>query len=368
MNKQFGLKALLISSPLLVTNAFANEQPAAEDLVGKFYGGAHLLYIDTDNDRIEITDTTKANDPFATVDHAGGFGAEVGYRFTESTEFRFTYSQINIEKLHSFFDKPYAAKVDTLFFPTEQNFYVIGGLGYLDVGQEELSFNIGAGYRHYLSDRTAVYAEAKGHVQFSGYTNEQVGHYTDKTAQLGFIYFFGDGAKASPAKAEKTAYAAAGATAVASVDSDNDGVPDDKDLCPNTPITDKVDASGCSIYVKETSKKELVVKFDNNKAIVKDAFLPAIERMAGFLNEFPDVSLVIEGHTSKVGPAAFNKKLSQQRAEAIVDVLVNKFDIDSNRLTAVGFGEERLIDLNNDAPNRRIEAKVEGTKEVPVRR
>lgn len=101
---------------------------------------------------------------------------------------------------------------------------------------------------------------------------------------------------------------------------------------------------------------------------MKDAFLPAIERMAGFLTEFPDVSLVVEGHTSKVGPEAFNKKLSQQRAEAIVDVLVNKFDIDSSRLSAVGYGEERLIDLNNDAPNRRIEAKVQGTKEVPVRR
>ncbi|MCI2282561.1 OmpA family protein [Colwellia sp. MSW7] len=93
--------------------------------------------------------------------------------------------------------------------------------------------------------------------------------------------------------------------------------------------------------------------------------------MAEVLKNYPELSLVIEGHTSKVGSSAYNQKISQQRAEAVVDVLVNKFNIASDRLSAVGYGEERLIDLGDTAAhavNRRIEAKVELTKKVPVAR
>ncbi|MCI2282559.1 hypothetical protein L3081_03045 [Colwellia sp. MSW7] len=142
MKKLLGLTTLLLSTPLLISSAFANEQPLAEDLVGKFYGGAHLLRINTDNDR-KPSDPYKATDPYATSSHGSGFGAELGYRITESTEFRFSASQINLDKHYSFFDKPYVAGVDALYFPKKQNFYVLGGLGYLDIGQEDPSLNLG---------------------------------------------------------------------------------------------------------------------------------------------------------------------------------------------------------------------------------
>jgi OOP family OmpA-OmpF porin len=363
MNKLQGLKAVLLSSPLLLTSAFAAEKaPAAEDLVGKFYGGAHLIYLNTDEDRVPA-DPLSASDPYVGEDHGTGFGVELGYRFTESVEARLSYSQINRNKNNSSFDKPYVADIAGLYFPTKQNFYVLGGLGYLDVGQEKESVNLGLGYREYFSDKFAVYLEAKGHYEFSG-------EYEDTSARLGVIYFFGGDEKSTPVRKKKPSMTAV-APIVAS-DTDNDGITDSNDRCPSTPATDKVDQNGCTIFTEETSRMSLLVNFDNNKSTVKAQYLSEIKKMSDFLTAYPEVSLVIEGHTSKVGRAAYNKVISQQRADAIVDVLVNQFNIDSDRLSAVGYGEENLLDSGDDkaahAKNRRIEAKVAATKQVPVSR
>lgn len=366
MNKLFCLKTLLLASPLLLTPALANEQPAAQDLVGKVYGGAHLLYMNIDNDRL------MSADPYSSVDHGSGFGGELGYRLTESTEFRFSYSKINLVHEYVGFSEPDAssAVIDALYFPTQQNFYVIGGIDYLDIANTKASLDLGAGYRHYLSERAAIYIEGKGHYQFSD-------HFKDSSARIGFVYFFGDDSKSSTAKQQTAPANTAPATtpvvaAIAVVDADKDGVVDNNDRCPNTPVIDKVDERGCTVFTEEQKTMHLLVNFDNNKAIVKTEFLPEIEKMADFLKSHSEVSLVIEGHTSKVGSAAYNKKISQQRATAIVDILVDKFAIDSDRLSAVGYGEERLIDLGDnhaaDVQNRRIEAKVEVTKQVAISR
>jgi OOP family OmpA-OmpF porin len=373
MNKLLGLKTVLLTSSLLLTTAFANEQPVAEDLVGKFYGGAHLIHIDTDYDRI-LSEPLQASDPYATKGHGTGFGAELGYRFTESLEARISLSQINIDKKYSTFDKPYVADIAALYFPDEKNFYLLGGLGYLDTAQEKESINLGAGYRYYLSERSAVYLEAKAHYEFSD-------HYKDTTTRVGFIYFFGGDDKSMPVREkkssiiEKAGVAAAGLVAAISGndnDADNDGVLNEYDNCANTPVTDKVDEKGCTLFSDEKNRVQLLVNFDNNKAIVKNQFLPEIEKMADVLKAYPNVSLVIEGHSSKLGSNAYNKKISQQRADAIVNVLVNEFGISSGRLTAVGYGEERLLDLSDtreaDALNRRIEAKVEVIKKVAISR
>jgi OOP family OmpA-OmpF porin len=363
MNKLFSLKALLLTSPLLLTTAVAAEQPKAEDLVGKAYGGLHLLHINTDNDRL-----ISAN-PNSAVAHGSGFGGELGYRFNESTEFRFSYTNINLVKENRGFKEPNgsSAAIDALYFPTQQNFYVLGGIDYLDIVDTKPSLDLGAGYRHYINERAAVYFEGKAHYQFSE-------HFRDTSARIGFVYFFGEDTKSySPAKQQPAATTAvAAASVVAAQDTDNDGVLDNDDRCINTPSTDKVDESGCTLFSDEKNRMTLLVNFDNNKAIVKDDYLPEIKKMADFLNTYPEVSLVIEGHTSKVGSAAYNQKISQQRADAIVDVLVKQFSIAGKRLSAVGYGEDRLLDLGNDneihAKNRRIEAKVEATKKVAVSR
>lgn len=363
MNKLIGLKTILLTSPLILTTAFANEQPAAQDLVGKAYGGAYMLYMDIDNDRLMTAN------PNSNIDHGTGFGGELGYRLTESAEFRLSYSTINLVKENRGFSEPDAASgsLDALYFPTKENFYLVGGFDYLNIVDTKASVGLGAGYRHYISERAAIYFEGKGYYQFAN-------NYKDSSVRLGFVYFFGDETKSSPAKKQQVSpvNTAPVATPVAVKDADNDGVLDKDDRCPNTPAADKVDGSGCTIFSEEKSRMTLLVNFDNNKAIVKAEYLPEIKRMADFLKTYPKVSLVIEGHTSTVGSAAYNKNISQQRADAIVDMLVNQFSIAKNRLSAVGYGEERLLDENQNnaahAKNRRIEAKVEATKQVAISR
>jgi len=170
----------------------------------------------------------------------------------------------------------------------------------------------------------------------------------------------------------KAAPVAAPVAVVPVKDSDKDGVLDNDDRCVNTPLADKVDARGCTIFTEQQKTMHLLVNFDNNKAIVKPEYLDEIKKAADFLKTYPEVSLVIEGHTSKAGSAAYNKKISQQRADAIVNVLVNQFGIGNDRLSSVGYGEERLVDHSGSASaaaqNRRIEAKVEVTKKTAVSR
>jgi len=80
------------------------------------------------------------------------------------------------------------------------------------------------------------------------------------------------------------------------------------------------------------------------------------------MQQYPDLNVTIEGHTDNVGKDAYNKKLSQRRADAVKAYLVKK-GIDANRLTAIGYGEEKPIADNatkaGKAENRRVEAAVD---------
>ncbi|WP_077285079.1 OmpA family protein [Cognaticolwellia aestuarii] len=350
---------LLISSILCALSANAQEQPKAEDLVGKYYGGIHGMRMNTDDDRLAPNDVDF-------IKHANGIGAEFGYRLSEFSELRVSYTDLNLTRTGWAPSTPSGKNIaaNYLYFPNKENFYVMGGASAIDVIDTELSANVGAGYRHYLSERSAVYFEGNGHYQFDN-------KYTDLSAQIGFIYFFGDSAK-KVVRSTPVKPAAVAPVAVQPMDTDNDGVVDSKDQCKATPEANKVDVNGCTIFTEENDALHLHVKFDNSKAIVKAEYLENIKEAADFLKKYPHTSLTIKGHTSSVGPAAFNKKLSQQRADAIVEVLVNTFNIDSSRLTASGMGEEELLSKANTKQaheaNRRIEAKVRVEKKVAVKR
>jgi len=152
------------------------------------------------------------------------------------------------------------------------------------------------------------------------------------------------------------------------LDGDNDAVLDKHDQCPNSPVGNDVDRYGCTKYAKIAPIEEIVVtiallvNFENDKFNVDEKYFAEINRVAKFLKQYPDTSLVIEGHTSSQGGSQYNKRLSQKRANAIVKILTENFSINNNRLSAMGYGEEQLIDLADTiqahAINRRIEGKV----------
>ena len=82
------------------------------------------------------------------------------------------------------------------------------------------------------------------------------------------------------------------------------------------------------------------------------------------LKQNTGMQVEISGHTDSVGPKAYNKQLSQSRANAVKSFLASK-GIDARRITAVGYGEERPLASNDDDEegrefNRRVEFKVLG--------
>jgi outer membrane protein OmpA-like peptidoglycan-associated protein len=84
-----------------------------------------------------------------------------------------------------------------------------------------------------------------------------------------------------------------------------------------------------------------------------------LDRMAEVLNHdlVKDKVILIEGHADSIGSADYNLRLSERRAEAVVRYLVQRNDVDSNRLVLKAKGESELYDPQNpaDGVNRRVE-------------
>jgi OOP family OmpA-OmpF porin len=107
---------------------------------------------------------------------------------------------------------------------------------------------------------------------------------------------------------------------------------------------------------------KLAVQFDTNSAQVKQNYLDDIVKLANYMNEHPSSKLTIQGHTDNQGNNQLNKNLSLERAKAVKNILVETYKIQSDRITALGFGAEKPIADNTTvegrAANRRIMAEI----------
>ena len=146
------------------------------------------------------------------------------------------------------------------------------------------------------------------------------------------------------------------------LDSDGNGVPDYLDKCPGTPKGGAVDQDGCPLQ-EEKERVTLNVEFDTDKSIVKKEYNEKIGKLAAVMKKYPDLIIALEGHTDNVGGAAYNDKLSQRRVDAVKKYMVEKFGIETFRLSVKGYGLTRPIASNatkeGRQKNRRVEAVVE---------
>ncbi len=107
--------------------------------------------------------------------------------------------------------------------------------------------------------------------------------------------------------------------------------------------------------------------FDYDKASLRSESKPELQRVVEFLNKFSELKVEIGGHTDSKGNASYNKKLSERRAQSVVDYLV-EHGIAKNRVKAKGYGESQPIAPNKkpsgaDNPkgrqmNRRVELEI----------
>jgi len=111
----------------------------------------------------------------------------------------------------------------------------------------------------------------------------------------------------------------------------------------------------------------LNVEFDYGRAVVKPKYYKDIQSVAEIMKKYPDMKIIIEGHTDNVGGKEYNLNLSQKRAEAVKKIMATKFGIKSSRLTAKGFGSSKPIEHNATAEgrqkNRRVEVSIDNTIE-----
>jgi OOP family OmpA-OmpF porin len=136
------------------------------------------------------------------------------------------------------------------------------------------------------------------------------------------------------------------------LDTDGDGIPDYLDKCPNTPKGAKVNDRGCWILKG--------LSFDTAKWDIKPSQYPILDDVVRILKRNPSLRIEIQGHTDNRGAAEYNRKLSEKRAQAVMEYLLKK-GISSARLTAAGYGFSRPVATNTTAAgrakNRRVELK-----------
>jgi len=147
-------------------------------------------------------------------------------------------------------------------------------------------------------------------------------------------------------------------------DNDKDGIPDTSDKCVNEAevMNGYRDKDGCPdevpAEVQKFSGKIEGINFETGKATIKSNSFKVLDAAVAVLKQFEDVKLEVQGHTDDVGDDGKNLKLSQDRAQAVVDYLVSK-GVAADRLTAKGYGETKPVAPNDSTANRALNRRVE---------
>ena len=113
------------------------------------------------------------------------------------------------------------------------------------------------------------------------------------------------------------------------------------------------------------------VLFDTGQSQLKPGAARPIEQIASFLSENPERSVQVEGFTDSQGTDEYNQQLSQKRADAVARAIIQR-GIDSQRVRALGYGEEFPKAGNDSAGSRQLNRRVEivvsnGDAAIPAR-
>ncbi len=141
------------------------------------------------------------------------------------------------------------------------------------------------------------------------------------------------------------------------LDSDGDGIVDRLDQCPNTPAGVRVDATGCPL--PKTLKLE-GVRFDNDSDVLRHESDVILDEATATLKRYPEFKVEVAGYTDSRGGSAHNLDLSSRRAKAVMDYFI-AHGIAADRLSAKGYGEANPVANNyleeGRMKNRRVDLR-----------
>jgi OOP family OmpA-OmpF porin len=147
-------------------------------------------------------------------------------------------------------------------------------------------------------------------------------------------------------------------------DRDGDGIPDASDQCPDTVAGAKVEPDGCVRKAQVVTLPN--IEFAYEKADLTEAGKETLGQVVRFMNDQPELMLDVWGHTDWKGAEVYNLKLSQRRAAAVMNFLVEQ-GIAASRLKSAGFGESRPLADNETEEgrerNRRVELNIRAPRE-----
>ncbi|MDX1810011.1 MAG: OmpA family protein [Sulfurospirillaceae bacterium] len=308
---------------------------------------------------------------------------ELGYERSNSVDYKNSTLSTDIDRYF----------VNVLkYYPLRSNLslYSLLGFGYENMqnhfadNTDSGFFNYGLGLKYMVNDGFSLRAELRHAIKFSHGDNNLF-------YSVGFSIPFGK--KAEPVAAYKPEPIAKpiakpepkkAPAPVVVLDDDKDGVNNNQDLCPNTPMGVKVDQKGCELdsdhdgvvdskdACPNTPKGNVVnpdgcvkiihlsVAFEFNKAIIDERYMTQIEKVANFMSINQSYKVSLEGHTDSIGSQKYNLALSKKRAKAVAAEL-EKLGISPDRIITKGLGEADPIASNKTAQgralNRRVDAK-----------
>tara|TARA_R110001592_G_scaffold143376_2_gene366113 strand:- start:8274 stop:9377 length:1104 start_codon:yes stop_codon:yes gene_type:complete len=314
------------------------------------------------------------------------FGAERRFNKDWGLEIRGFWSEPHDHRLGGIDQDVMGTTLDVLrYFSNDSRVtpYVAGGLGVVESDFENGRYDAhtqvmaGGGLRYAIDSVWSVRTDAR----YVYGTDNETG---DGILSIGLSYAFGGTSAPAPAPApvvsdsdgdgvedgvDQCPGTPAGVAVDAkgcALDKDGDGVPNYRDKCPNTPAGRKVDKFGCKFVLKSSESVKLEINFANNSDAIPVAYATELKKVADFMNKFGGISTVVEGHADSNGAATYNKQLSQRRADAVRNALIRDYGIAGNRLSAVGYGEERPIADNKTSAGRSANRRVIAVMQAEV--
>lgn len=148
-------------------------------------------------------------------------------------------------------------------------------------------------------------------------------------------------------------------------DADGDGIADRFDKCPDQPAGKSKTKDGCPDGIPAEIRAFFGtvggIDFEPGSAVLAESSLPVLDKAAELLRKFTGFRVEVSGHTDNTGSERGNRRVSQQRAEAVVRYLVRK-GVVARRLVAVGNGPDKPV-ASNDTPdgrkaNRRVDFRL----------
>jgi len=305
--------------------------------------------------------------------HNPFYGLRFGYDFTRNLAAEAVFNYVNTRYQPTGTDTSanvYNYRLEGLYhFMPEKRFvpFVAVGLGGQTINYNDNTGNrvrgvadYGAGFKYFFTDWLALRADVRHVLAFGSlYNNLEYG--------LGLTFYFG-GSKAAPAELKQEP----AMQPMQPTLKEPEPAPMPPPMPPPAPpvaVEEMKKAPEAATTIEksiiEKGRATLNVEFDFDKAIVKPRYHKEIQNVADVMVKYPDLNIVVEGHTDNVGGKQYNLNLSQKRAEAIKKVMETKFNINPGRITAKGFGFSRPVASNSTKEgrqkNRRVEAAVEYT-------